>query len=168
MCICHYRLVCVCSSSGSVHVLQVGLNFDVENQPCDMVREFARFELGGDIFSSPVMIGGEIFVGCRDDNVHCIRLQEEIAIWAYYILSFTCSIYGSIKLLNIEASNIGKEVSCKLFEPCMTEESRLWRNHKHPLHPSDDGNAMVNLKRIFNAVWFLVVGTMCDFVKLCI
>ncbi|XP_055817686.1 putative acyl-activating enzyme 19 isoform X2 [Solanum dulcamara] len=74
------RLVCVCSSSGSVHVLQVGLNFDVENQPCDMVREFARFELGGDIFSSPVMIGGEIFVGCRDDNVHCIRLQEEITI----------------------------------------------------------------------------------------
>ncbi|KAJ8565722.1 hypothetical protein K7X08_008298 [Anisodus acutangulus] len=72
------RLVCVCSSPGSVHVLQVSLNFDGENQPCDMVREFARFELGGDIFSSPVMIGREIFVGCRDDYVHCIRLQKEI------------------------------------------------------------------------------------------
>ncbi|KAL3348653.1 hypothetical protein AABB24_022025 [Solanum stoloniferum] len=74
------RLVCVCSSSGSVHVLQVNLNFDGEIQPCDMVREFARFELGGDVFSSPVMIGGEIFVGCRDDYMHCIRLQEEIPI----------------------------------------------------------------------------------------
>ncbi|XP_059312059.1 putative acyl-activating enzyme 19 isoform X4 [Lycium ferocissimum] len=74
------RLVCVCSSSGNIHVLRVSLNFDGENQPCDMVREFARFELGGDIFSSPVMIGGEIFVGCRDDYVHCIRLQEEIPI----------------------------------------------------------------------------------------
>ncbi|XP_049368701.1 putative acyl-activating enzyme 19 isoform X3 [Solanum verrucosum] len=74
------RLVCVGSSSGSVHVLQVSLNFDGEIQPCDMVREFARFELGGDVFSSPVMIGGKIFVGCRDDYVHCIRLQEEIPI----------------------------------------------------------------------------------------
>ncbi|XP_049383015.1 putative acyl-activating enzyme 19 isoform X2 [Solanum stenotomum] len=74
------RLVCVCSSSGSVHVLQVSLNFDGENQPCDMVREFARFELGGDVFSSPVMIGGKIFVGCRDEYMHCIRLQEEIPI----------------------------------------------------------------------------------------
>ncbi|MCD7446898.1 hypothetical protein HAX54_018869 [Datura stramonium] len=71
------RLLCVCSSSGSVHVLQVS---NGANQPCDMVREFAKFELGGDIFSSPVMIGGEIFVGCRDDYVHCIRLQEEIPI----------------------------------------------------------------------------------------
>ncbi|XP_060217918.1 putative acyl-activating enzyme 19 isoform X2 [Lycium barbarum] len=74
------RLVCVCSSSGSIHVLQVSLNFDGEKQPCDMVRDFARFELGGDSFSSPVMIGGKIFVGCRDDYVHCIRLQEEIPI----------------------------------------------------------------------------------------
>lgn len=74
------RLLCVCSSSGSLHVLQVSLNSDVSNQPCNTVREFAKFELGGDIFSSPVMIGGEIFVGCRDDYVHCIRLQEEIPI----------------------------------------------------------------------------------------
>ncbi|KAM3265969.1 hypothetical protein T459_03114 [Capsicum annuum] len=75
-----HRLLCVCSSSGSLHVLQVSLNSDVSNQPCNTVREFAKFELGGDIFSSPVMIGGEIFVGCRDDYVHCIRLQEEIPI----------------------------------------------------------------------------------------
>lgn len=74
------RLVCVCSSSGSVHVVQVSLNSDGANQPCDMVQEFARYELGGDIFSSPVMIGGEIFVGCRDDYVHCIRVLDDIPI----------------------------------------------------------------------------------------
>lgn len=74
------RLLSVCSSSGIVHVLQVSLNSDGSNQPCDMVREFAKFELGGDIFSSPLMIGGEIFVGCRDDYVHCIRLLEEIPL----------------------------------------------------------------------------------------
>ncbi|OIT39647.1 putative acyl-activating enzyme 19 [Nicotiana attenuata] len=74
------RLICVCSSSGSVRVLQVSLNSDGANQPCNVVREFVRYELGGDIFSSPVMIGGEIFVGCRDDYVHCIRVLEEIPI----------------------------------------------------------------------------------------
>lgn len=39
------------------------------------VEEFARLDLEGDIFSSPVMIGGRIFVGCRDDYVRCIKLD---------------------------------------------------------------------------------------------
>lgn len=41
------------------------------------VEEFARIDLQGDIFSSPVMIGGRIFVGCRDDHVYCIELDVE-------------------------------------------------------------------------------------------
>ncbi|KAH9706700.1 putative acyl-activating enzyme 19 [Citrus sinensis] len=52
-------------SSGSIHILRV--NLDVtrkENQSKDpMVQEFAKRELQGDIFSSPVMIGGRVFVG---------------------------------------------------------------------------------------------------------
>lgn len=39
------------------------------------VQEFAKLNLAGDIFSSPLMIGGRIFVGCRDDYLHCIALE---------------------------------------------------------------------------------------------
>ncbi|KAM1578222.1 putative acyl-activating enzyme 19 isoform X1 [Malus sylvestris] len=69
------RLVCVCSSSGSVYLLRVNSGAaKVANQRMD-VEEFARLDLGGDVFSSPVMIGGRIFVGCRDDYVHCITVK---------------------------------------------------------------------------------------------
>lgn len=39
-----------------------------------LVQEFAVMNLPGDVFSSPVMIGGRIFVGCRDDYVHCLNV----------------------------------------------------------------------------------------------
>ncbi|KAI9072791.1 hypothetical protein K1719_045233 [Acacia pycnantha] len=70
------RLICICSSSGCVHILRMNLK-DVEDtdQPITSVEEFARLNLEGDIFSSPVMIGGRIFVGCRDDYLHCISLE---------------------------------------------------------------------------------------------
>lgn len=41
------------------------------------VQEFARLKLEGDVFSSPVMIGGKIFVGCRDDYLHCIAVETQ-------------------------------------------------------------------------------------------
>lgn len=46
----------------------------VANEPID-VEEFSRLDLAGDVFSSPVMIGGRIFVGCRDDYIHCITVK---------------------------------------------------------------------------------------------
>ncbi|KAI7752866.1 hypothetical protein M8C21_016540 [Ambrosia artemisiifolia] len=65
------RLICVCSSSGNIVVLRIQL--------CDeeryVVEEFGRVDMEGDIFSSPVMIGGRIFVGCRDDYLHCLGIQ---------------------------------------------------------------------------------------------
>ncbi|KAM1140097.1 hypothetical protein ACFX19_040907 [Malus domestica] len=62
-------------SSGSVYLLRVNSGAaKVANQRMD-VEEFARLDLGGDVFSSPVMIGGRIFVGCRDDYVHCITVK---------------------------------------------------------------------------------------------
>lgn len=66
------RLVCICTSSGSIHLLKIGWDRDgrVHNRP----TEFATLQLQGDIFSSPVMIGGRIFVGCRDDYLHCFAL----------------------------------------------------------------------------------------------
>lgn len=37
--------------------------------------EYAKLELPGEIFSSPIMVGGRIFVGCRDDHVYCIDVE---------------------------------------------------------------------------------------------
>ncbi|KAM3732748.1 hypothetical protein ACB098_11G082600 [Castanea mollissima] len=70
------RLICVCSSSGSVCLLRVNLEINREMSQLGIdVQEFARLDLQGDIFSSPVMIGGRIFAGCRDDYVHCIVVE---------------------------------------------------------------------------------------------
>ncbi|KAK7841537.1 putative acyl-activating enzyme 19 [Quercus suber] len=70
------RLICVCSSSGSVCLLRVNLEINRETSQLGIdVQEFTRLDLQGDIFSSPVMIGGRIFVGCRDDYVHCIVVE---------------------------------------------------------------------------------------------
>ncbi|KAL0346453.1 UNVERIFIED_CONTAM: putative acyl-activating enzyme 19, partial [Sesamum calycinum] len=73
------RLICVCDSSGGIHVLTVDSNAvgGSKQNMRDIVQEFARLDLEGDIFSSPVMIGGRIFVGCRDDHVYCIKLDVD-------------------------------------------------------------------------------------------
>ncbi|KAK6143083.1 hypothetical protein DH2020_023431 [Rehmannia glutinosa] len=73
------RLICVCDSSGSIYVLRVHSNATgcVKQNMEDMVHEFARLDLQGDVFSSPVMIGGRIFVGCRDDHVYCVQLDVD-------------------------------------------------------------------------------------------
>ncbi|XP_027907269.1 putative acyl-activating enzyme 19 isoform X1 [Vigna unguiculata] len=72
------RLICICSSSGGIHLLRVNMNTNSSKdayQQRSYVEEFARLNLAGDIFSSPLMIGGRIFVGCRDDYLHCIALE---------------------------------------------------------------------------------------------
>ncbi|KAJ0235823.1 putative acyl-activating enzyme 19 [Hirschfeldia incana] len=69
------RLVSVCSSSGRVHVLRVRASLSKDSHETN-VGEIAKLELQADIFSSPVMIGGRIFVGCRDDYVHCLTLES--------------------------------------------------------------------------------------------
>ncbi|GER45155.1 AMP-dependent synthetase and ligase family protein [Striga asiatica] len=74
-------MICVCDSSGSIHVLRVFPNAvgGVYPNTDELVHEFARLDLNGDIFSSPLMIGGRIFVGCRDDHVYSIQLEVELA-----------------------------------------------------------------------------------------
>lgn len=69
------RLVSVCSSSGRVHVLRVRPSLSKDSRE-SKVGEIAKLELQADIFSSPVMIGGRIFFGCRDDYVHCLTLES--------------------------------------------------------------------------------------------
>ncbi|CAH1441006.1 unnamed protein product [Lactuca virosa] len=62
------RLICVCTSSGSIVVLRIKLD-------CNEVEDFGRLDIDGDIFSSPVFICGKIFVGCRDDYVYCLEIE---------------------------------------------------------------------------------------------
>ncbi|XP_022632213.1 putative acyl-activating enzyme 19 isoform X3 [Vigna radiata var. radiata] len=70
------RLICICSSSGGIHLLRVNMNLSKDTyKQRSYVQEFAKLNLAGDIFSSPLMIGGRIFVGCRDDYLHCIALE---------------------------------------------------------------------------------------------
>ncbi|XP_071689989.1 putative acyl-activating enzyme 19 isoform X2 [Rutidosis leptorrhynchoides] len=69
------RLICVCTSSGVIVLLRINLECVEEKY---VVRELCRLDIKGAIFSSPVMIGGRIFVGCRDDYVHRLGIKNEI------------------------------------------------------------------------------------------
>lgn len=37
--------------------------------------EVANYELSGEVFSSPVIVGGRLFVGCRDDHVYALDFR---------------------------------------------------------------------------------------------
>ncbi|CAA6669612.1 unnamed protein product [Spirodela intermedia] len=62
-----HRLVCVCGSSGRIRLLRVD-----EDQTKLAGGRGGGVDLPGEVFSSPVMIAGRVFVGCRDDHVRCI------------------------------------------------------------------------------------------------
>ncbi|KAL9239681.1 hypothetical protein vseg_013981 [Gypsophila vaccaria] len=75
------RLVCVCSSSGRVTLLLVSCityEADTAKDADHAVRKFAEIDVKGDIFSSPVMVAGRIFVGCRDDYLHCLMTEAHL------------------------------------------------------------------------------------------
>lgn len=55
--------VCVCSSGGGVYIVCVASG--------DIV---SRYTLPGLVFSSPILHGNTITVGCRDDNVYCMDI----------------------------------------------------------------------------------------------
>jgi acyl-CoA synthetase len=59
-------VVCCCSTRGVLYVL-------------DLVTGgmLGSMQFPGDVFSSPVALGYEIVVGCRDDFVYCVRLTVQ-------------------------------------------------------------------------------------------
>uniref|UniRef100_A0A0E0A420 4-coumarate--CoA ligase n=1 Tax=Oryza glumipatula TaxID=40148 RepID=A0A0E0A420_9ORYZ len=67
-------------SFDTVHVIRIRADAKeekVNGSICnDLVQGFAAIDLPGDIFSSPLMVGGRIFVGCRDDQLHLEELQK--------------------------------------------------------------------------------------------
>uniref|UniRef100_A0A0A9HR79 Carrier domain-containing protein n=1 Tax=Arundo donax TaxID=35708 RepID=A0A0A9HR79_ARUDO len=73
------RFACICTSSGKVHVIRIKADMKQEKagegvKHEELVQGMASIDLPGDIFSSPLMIGGRIFVGCRDDRLHCLTV----------------------------------------------------------------------------------------------
>lgn len=60
----HISCVCVCSTAGSVYMLDA---------VCGHI--LGSLELPGNIFSSPVVVDSCILVGCRDDHVYCIEIE---------------------------------------------------------------------------------------------
>jgi outer membrane protein assembly factor BamB len=48
-------------------------NTELNAKACEHV---AALKLPGDVFSSPVMLDGRIFVGCRDNNLYCLQVPE--------------------------------------------------------------------------------------------
>lgn len=72
-----HRFACICTSSGKVHVLSITIDAKQEKVGY-FVQGFAVMDLPGDIFSSPLMVGGRIFVGCRDDRLHCLSVTTQL------------------------------------------------------------------------------------------
>ncbi|CAO2826447.1 unnamed protein product [Amaranthus hypochondriacus] len=72
------RLVCVCSSTGKIVLLRASRVAAEDDGPENVIEKFAEFDLHGDIFSSPIMVSGQIFVGCRDDFLHCIAVEAYV------------------------------------------------------------------------------------------
>ncbi|GJN01117.1 hypothetical protein PR202_ga18356 [Eleusine coracana subsp. coracana] len=73
------RFACICTSSGKVHVIRIRADAKrekAEGEKCELVKAVASIDLPGDIFSSPLMVGGRIFVGCRDDRLHCLTVTS--------------------------------------------------------------------------------------------
>ncbi|CAM0912418.1 unnamed protein product [Alopecurus aequalis] len=71
------RFACICTSSGKVHVLRITADAK-QDKVGYSVQGFAVMDLPGDIFSSPLMVGGRIFVGCRDDRLHCLSVTTQL------------------------------------------------------------------------------------------
>ncbi|XP_024385786.1 putative acyl-activating enzyme 19 isoform X5 [Physcomitrium patens] len=95
-------LICVATTSGTVHVLRapsaISSRSLVQNKSCFSdpqspslfsalnerpsldkiifpIQEVTDIKLPGEVFSSPVMISGRIFIGCRDDFLYCLELM---------------------------------------------------------------------------------------------
>ncbi|XP_024536242.1 putative acyl-activating enzyme 19 isoform X1 [Selaginella moellendorffii] len=77
-----YRLLCVCTTSGNLYVLKAPAMVSCDHslgepksQVPGCVAVIGKFKLPGDVFSTPMVLGGQIFVGCRDNNFYSLSMQ---------------------------------------------------------------------------------------------
>ena len=60
-------ICCCCTTNGSIFILDIATG-----------KILATTKLPGEIFSSPLIVGDQIVVGCRDNNVYCLKLHTKI------------------------------------------------------------------------------------------
>ena len=65
---CPVNSVCVCSSKGSMYLVGVASG--------DVIGQYT---LPGPVYSSPVLFNNSVIVGCRDDNVYCIKITVKFS-----------------------------------------------------------------------------------------
>lgn len=59
-------ICCCCTTNGSIFILDIATG-----------KILASTKLPGEIFSSPLIVGNQIVVGCRDNNVYCLKLNTK-------------------------------------------------------------------------------------------
>lgn len=59
-------ICCCCTINGNVFILDL-----------TMGRTLATTRLPGEIFSSPLIVGDRIVIGCRDNNVYCLKVNTK-------------------------------------------------------------------------------------------
>ena len=59
-------ICCCCTVNGNVFILDLAMG-----------RTLTTIKLPGEIFSSPVIVGDRIVIGCRDNNVYCLKVNTK-------------------------------------------------------------------------------------------
>ena len=59
-------MCCCCTVNGNVFILDMTTG-----------RTLTTIKLPGEIFSSPLIIGDQIVIGCRDNNVYCLKIHTK-------------------------------------------------------------------------------------------
>ena len=59
-------ICCCCTVNGNVFIVDLSTG-----------RILATTKLPGEIFSSPLIIGDRVVIGCRDNNVYCLKINTK-------------------------------------------------------------------------------------------
>lgn len=63
---CYNKLfIAVCATDGNLQILCENCGFVLTN-----------YKLPGEVFSSPILCGKKIFIGCRDDKIYCLKFED--------------------------------------------------------------------------------------------
>jgi outer membrane protein assembly factor BamB len=67
---------------------------------------------GDDVFSSPAISDGNVYIGSYDNNVYCLDASNGSAIWTYetdgYIYSSPAVIDGKVYIGSMERSTLAR------------------------------------------------------------
>jgi outer membrane protein assembly factor BamB len=76
------------SSTNNWHMFRHDLNhtgYTAGNGPTDSFKSLWNFTAGAAVWSSPAVVDGYVFVGCRDGNILCLNASTGTGLWGYQI-----------------------------------------------------------------------------------